>query len=60
MNSSDQGDELVGAHRLDRVLGDSQRVVGDNYWSAMDEKVPGWLEDRFDDLNWELDLDETH
>lgn len=56
----DEDDELVGAHRLDRVLGHYQRVVGDDYWSAMDAKVPGWLEDRFDDLNWELDLDETH
>ena len=56
----DEDGELVGTHRLDRVLGEYQRAVGDDYWSAMDEKVPGWLEDRFDDLNWELDLDETH
>jgi len=56
----DEDGELVGTHRLDRVLDEYQRVVGDNYWSAMDDKVPGWLEDRFDDLNWELDLDETH
>jgi hypothetical protein len=56
----DEDGELMGTHRLDRILGDYQRVAGDEYWSAMDERVPGWLEDRFDELNWELDLDDTH
>ena len=56
----DEDTELVSAHRLDRVLNEYQRILGDHYWSTMDERAPGWLEERYDELNWVLDLDDTH
>jgi len=52
--------ELVGSHRVDRVINEYQRITGDAYWTAMDEVSPGWLEKQYERLNWELDLDDTH
>jgi hypothetical protein len=55
-----QEGELVSSLRLDRLLDEHQRISGDYFWSAMDESFPGWLEDRFEALDWALDLDDEH
>ena len=54
----DEDGELIAAHRVDRFINDFQRISGDYYWTAMDESYPGWLEERYEDLSWELDLDD--
>jgi len=43
--------------RVERALNGFQRVAGDYYWNAMDRLDPMWLENRFELLNRELNLD---
>jgi hypothetical protein len=51
------GGELLGAHRVERALSEYQRRAGDEYWMALEEDDATWLEDRYDGLHCELDLD---
>ena len=54
------GDEaLIGTHRLDWAVNHLQRVNGDHYWNCLDELDSMWLEERFDSLAEELELDEA-
>ena len=54
------GDEaLIGTHRLDWAVNHLQRVNGDHYWNCLDELDSIWLEERFDSLAEELELDEA-
>ena len=46
-------------HRLDWAINYLQRVNGDHYWNCLDELDPIWLEERFDSLAEELELDEA-
>jgi hypothetical protein len=48
--------EIVSSHRIEMVL-NHQREAGDYYWQALEEDEPTWLEDRYDVLHRELDLD---
>ena len=48
--------EIVSCHRIERAM-EYQRIAGDYYWMALEEEEPTWLEDRYDDLHRELDLD---
>ena len=50
------GVEVVSNHRIERAM-EHQRVAGDYYWMALEEEDPTWLEDRYDGLHRELDLD---
>ncbi|HET6252065.1 MAG TPA: hypothetical protein VFE47_30550 [Tepidisphaeraceae bacterium] len=43
--------------RMDRALDYLQRQVGDHYWSALDERDPHWLEQRFDAIVADTFLD---
>jgi hypothetical protein len=52
----DGGAEIVSSHRIERAM-EHQRVTGDYYWMALEEHEPTWLEDRYDGLHRELDLD---
>jgi hypothetical protein len=49
--------EFIGSIRIERALNDLQRRAGDYYWMALEEDNPIWLEDRYDALHRELDLD---
>ena len=51
------GGEIVGSARIDRALHRLQREVGDAYWTAMDMQSPQWLEERYEILNRDLNLD---
>jgi len=48
-----QGGEecLLGDYRLNWAIDHAQRVIGDYYWDAMDERNPHWLEDRFEQVS---------
>lgn len=48
--------EIISSHRVERVM-KHQREVGDHYWMAVEEANPTWLEDQYDGLHRELDLD---
>jgi hypothetical protein len=48
--------ELVSEHRIERAMA-YQREAGDYYWMALETADPSWLEDRYDGLHDELDLD---
>jgi hypothetical protein len=50
------GMEIVSSHRIEMVL-NHQREAGDYYWQALEEDEPTWLEDRYEGLHRELDLD---
>jgi hypothetical protein len=52
----DGGTEIVSRHRIEKAL-EHQRVAGDYYWMALEEEEPTWLEERYDGLHRELDLD---
>jgi hypothetical protein len=47
---------VVSSHRIERAM-EYQRVAGDYYWMALEEEDPAWLEDRYDGLHRELELD---
>ena len=49
--------EVIGSARIDRALHRLQREAGDAYWTAMDMQNPAWLEERFEQLNRDLNLD---
>jgi hypothetical protein len=49
--------EFVSSHRIERAINQYQRVVGDQYWMALEETEPTWLEDRYDALHKDLALD---
>ena len=49
--------KVVSDLRVERALNGFQRVAGDYYWNAMDRLDPMWLENRFELLNRELNLD---
>jgi hypothetical protein len=49
--------QFMGDRRIERALKEYQRVVGDHYWMALEEDDPTWLEDRYDVLHRDLDLD---
>lgn len=51
------GQRCILDFRLDRAIDFIQRVVGDQYWMALDANEPQWLEQRYDALNEALDLD---
>ena len=48
--------EVVSTHRIERAMG-HQREAGDYYWMALEEDNPAWLEEKYDGLHRELDLD---
>ncbi len=50
------GAEIVSSHRIERAM-EHQRVAGDYYWMALEEENSAWLEERYDGLHRELDLD---
>lgn len=50
------GAEIVSGHSIERAM-ERQREAGDCYWMALDEENPTWLEDKYDRLHRELDLD---
>jgi hypothetical protein len=50
------GTEVVSSHRIERAM-EHQREAGDYYWMALEEAAPTWLEDKYDGLHRELDLD---
>jgi hypothetical protein len=52
----DGGAEIVSSHRIERAM-EHQRVTGDYYWMALEEQEPTWLEERYDGLHRELNLD---
>ncbi len=53
----DQDGEIIGSHRIDRMINYLQKEVGDEYWMALDDlDRPNWLEERFELLEPELDL----
>jgi hypothetical protein len=49
--------EIVSSARIDRALQRLQREIGDAYWTAMDIQNPQWLEERYETLNRDLNLD---
>jgi len=49
--------EVVGRQRIERAMMQYQREAGDYYWMALEENDPTWLEDKYDGLHRELDLD---
>ena len=49
--------EIISSARIDRALQRLQREVGDAYWTAMDIQNPQWLEERYETLNRDLNLD---
>ena len=51
------GQQCILDFRLDRVTDYLQRVIGDQYWMAMERSNPRWLEQRFDSLSTKLGLD---
>jgi len=51
------GTEVVSSHRIERAM-EYQREAGDYYWMALEEDNPIWLEEKYDCLHRELDLDE--
>jgi hypothetical protein len=53
----DRTGKVVTDLRLDRALNGIERVAGDHYWNAMDRLDPMWLENRFEQLNREMNLD---
>jgi hypothetical protein len=44
---------LVSSLRIERLLEAYQLQCGDMYWAALDDVVPGWLEDAYDALRLE-------
>jgi hypothetical protein len=50
--------KVLSRVRVERALYDLQRLAGDYYWNAIDHLEPLWLEQRFELLNKELNLDE--
>ena len=50
--------EFVSSHRSERALNEFQRVVGDHNGMALEYDNLNWLEDRYDSLHRELDLNE--
>lgn len=54
----DRDEPLIGTHRLDWAIDNLQRINGDYYWNSLDELDSFWLEERFDLLAEELELDE--
>lgn len=53
----DDEEMMVGQYRINYAIDHIQRVIGDHYWSALDERDPYWLEDRFEAIADELGLD---
>lgn len=46
-----EGEEcVIGDFRLNWAIDHAQRVIGDHYWSALDEHNPYWLEERFEQV----------
>ena len=54
----DRDEPLVETRRLDWAIDNLQRINGDYYWNSLDELDSFWLEERFDLLAEELELDE--
>jgi hypothetical protein len=54
-----QGGEecCIGDYRLNWAIDHAQRILGDNYWDALDEQNPSWLEDRFEQVSAACGLD---
>ena len=50
--------EIVSSHRIERAM-EHQREAGDYYWMALEEDNPAWLEEKYDGLHRELDLDDA-
>jgi hypothetical protein len=50
-------EQSLGDYRIDCAINHLQRVLGDHIWTAIETQRPDWLEDRFDALNDELNLD---
>lgn len=48
--------EIVSGYRIEKAM-EHQRIAGDYYWMALEEEEPTWLEERYDGLHIELDLD---
>ncbi len=48
--------EVIGSHRVERAMS-HQRIIGDYYWMALEQDNPFWLEERYDELHRELELD---
>jgi hypothetical protein len=54
-----QGGEecCIGDYRLNWAIDHAQRIIGDNYWDALDEQNPNWLEDRYEQVSAACGLD---
>lgn len=53
------GEECVlGDYRLNWAIDQAQRVLGDHYWSALDEHNPYWLEERFEQVGLDCGVED--
>jgi hypothetical protein len=50
--------EVISTHRVERAL-KQQREAGDYYWMALEQDNPCWLEEKYDSLHMELELDKV-
>jgi hypothetical protein len=50
-------EQSLGDYRIDCAINHLQRVLGDYLWRAIEQQSPDWLENRFDAINDELNLD---
>ncbi len=50
-------ESVIGEYRLNWAIDHAQRILGDHYWSALDEQNETWLEDRYELVSKACGLD---